>query len=553
MDKMEDLPPQRRAEILAARLERSQRALSDAENALESRMKQLFRANQDLSLRESELARKLEIESTLLLGALSTIGMATVYGERERGFTLSEGANAILGLPDGEAATVERLVAALHPLDRDRIVREGRRFFSEKAAGVPHVYEHRIIRYGDGETRWLSWSITREESREGRPAYLLATVRDITEERQNKRRVRALQLRAERRVAELASLQAELAAAKERVEDTLSARNRFISEMAHAIRTPLAALTGGLELLQAKVRDDGLQDLTIARNASDQLGELASRLIEQADSGDEAPSPSFPGTAALPKPSTATAIPDQPKVLLAEDTESNRYVVERLLAELGCVVTSVENGAAAVEAVRREDYDLVLMDVMMPIMNGEQATQTIRGLSGRAARTPIIGVTAHSLQSERERLLSAGMTACLAKPVRKEALDTAIRTALISGRDVSTNQARFDHELFRRTFGDLPPAYRSRMRDAAKKDITRYAGEVLEAVETDDDEALSRAAHSLTGVSLNIGAIGIVEELAAYREAAPLGEVSIEPFREAVAACLLVVDDLYDALVSEAQ
>ena len=223
MDKMEDLPPQRRAEILAARLERSQRALSDAENALESRMKQLFRANQDLSLRESELARKLEIESTLLLGALSTIGMATVYGERERGFTLSEGANAILGLPDGEAATVERLVAALHPLDRDRIVREGRRFFSEKAAGVPHVYEHRIIRYGDGETRWLSWSITREESREGRPAYLLATVRDITEERQNKRQVRALQLRAERRVAELASLQSELAAAKERVEDTLTA------------------------------------------------------------------------------------------------------------------------------------------------------------------------------------------------------------------------------------------------------------------------------------------------------------------------------------------
>ena len=66
-------------------------------------------------------------------------------------------------------------------------------------------------------------------------------------------------------------------------------------------------------------------------------------------------------------------------------------------------------------------------------------------------------------------------------------------------------------------------------------------------------ESTSRAAHSLTGVSLNIGAIGIVEELAAYREAAPLGEVSIEPFREAVAACLLVVDDLYDALVSEAQ
>jgi CheY-like chemotaxis protein len=365
--------------------------------------------------------------------------------------------------------------------------------------------------------------------------------------------VRALQLRAERRVRELAHLQLELAGAKDRVEEALSARNRFISEMAHAIRTPLAALSGGLELLRSKVRMDGEKDLSVAREAAEQLGELASRLIEEAASDGEADPVAYASGVGTPTPETASALPDQPRILLAEDTESNRYVAERMLADLGCLVTSVENGAAAVEAIRRQSFDLVLMDVMMPIMNGEQATQAIRGLSGPAARTPIIGVTAHSLQSERERLLSAGMTACMAKPVKKEALETAIRTALISGRDVRQNQARFDHDLFRRTFTDLPDAYRDRMRDAAKKDITKYAGEVLTAVEADDEEDLSRAAHALTGVSLNIGAVGIVEELAHYREARAQGEASIEAFREAVAACLLAVDDLYEALIARDQ
>ncbi|WP_083508317.1 response regulator [Erythrobacter sp. AP23] len=553
MDKAQDIPADRMVEILTARLDRSERALRDAETALESRMKELYRANQELRLRENDLARKLEIESALLLGALSNAQMATAYGERDRGFTVSDSAGSILGTPEGEEATLEKLVEAIHPLDRDRIMREGIQFFRDRTTGVAHRYEHRIIRQDNGETRWLRWSIKREPGTEERPSHIVAMVRDITEERRNERSVRALQLRAERRVRELATLQLELAAAKTQVEDALNARNRFISEMAHAIRTPLASLTGGLELLETYVHEDGAKDLAVAREAAEQLGELASRLIEEAAADDGKHPVLAQDPPAMETPGAAEGIPDRPRVLLAEDTESNRYVVERLLAELGCDVTSVENGAAAVEAVRREGFDLVVMDVMMPIMNGEQATQAIRALAGPAARTPIIGATAHSLQSERERLLAAGMTACLAKPVRKDALETAIRTALISGRDVRRNEARFDHELFRRTFSELPSAYRKRMRDAAKTDITKYASDVLSAVETDAEEALSKAAHSLTGVALNIGAIGIVEELSAYREARRDGEASIEAFREAVAACLLAVDDLYEALVATDQ
>ncbi|QYJ06862.1 response regulator [Qipengyuania flava] len=549
MDSMDSIPAEERAEILARRLERSERALRDAEAALEDRMKALYRANQDLERRETDLAQKLEIESALLLGALSNTRMATAYGERERGFSVSGGAGAILGMPTGEEATLEKLVAALHPLDRDRIMREGMQFFASRETGVAHTYEHRIIRQDTGETRWLKWSIKREPSVGERPSHIVAMVRDITEERGNERRVRALQLRAERRVRELARLQVELAAAKTQAEDALSIRNRFISEMAHAIRTPLAALSGGIELLRSQVSGDGQKDLAVAREATEQLGELASRIIEEAAADADDATDALAAATRLPEQAPATAIPERPRVLVAEDTESNRYVLERLLDDLGCEVSSVENGAAAVEAVKREAFDLVVMDVMMPIMNGEQATQAIRLLPGPAARTPIIGATAHSLQSERERLLAAGMTACLAKPVRRDALETAIRTALISGGGAGRSEARFDQELFSRAFNDLPSAYRERMRDAAKTDITKYAGEVLAAVDAADTAALSKAAHSLTGVALNIGAIGIVEELATYREKDGSDAPSIEPFREAVAACLLAIDDLFDELV----
>ncbi|HBM73906.1 MAG TPA: histidine kinase, partial [Erythrobacter sp.] len=121
---MHDIPTERQIEILTARLERSERALRDAETALEKRMTELFRANQDLSLRETELARRLEVESALLLGALSTIQMATLYGERERGFSFSASAASLFGLPPGEEMTIDKVEAVLHPLDQRRIMRE---------------------------------------------------------------------------------------------------------------------------------------------------------------------------------------------------------------------------------------------------------------------------------------------------------------------------------------------------------------------------------------------------------------------------------------------
>lgn len=550
MSALEDLPSDEQVRILKLRLDRAELALRDAETALEGRMRQLDRANRELSQRESELAKKLDIESRKLLAALSTAQMATIYGEKGKPFTASAGTGGLLGLPDGEEGSVENLLGAIHPLDRDRIMRDAKAFFTEMTPGVEHRFEHRIVRYDTGAVHWLSWAIRRDPSTEERPSTVYGTVRDITISRANDRQVKALQLRAERRVAELDRLSQQLAAEQSRTAEALEARTRFLSEMGHAIRTPLNSLNGGLELLADQVSDQS-RDFAVVREAADHLVDIAVKLIEETETGE--PVGSLVDTDfAFEERTAATPPGTAPRVLLAEDTESNRYVIERMLESIGCETTTVGNGVEAIEAIRNTTFDIVLMDVMMPIMDGEQATQAIRAMSGPAARTPIIGVTAHSLQAERERLLSAGMTACLAKPVRREALETALRTAMLGREAVQPLNARFDHELFQRAFFDLPEAYRDRMREAAKKDISDYGEAVLKAAKSDDDEALSRAAHSLKGVTLNVGAIGIVEELSRYREMlAEDPDFSSGSLRREIAASLLAFDDLFSALVSD--
>ena len=550
MASLEDLPPEEQVRILKIRLERAERAQRDAETALEGRMKELDRANTELSRRESELVEKLDVESRKLLSAQSTAKMATIYGEKGKPFTASEGTGVLLGLPDGQEGSLDKLIGAIHPLDRDRILRDGAEFFTSLKPGVEHRFEHRILRYDNGATHWLSWAIRREPGTENRPSRVYGTVRDITLSRANERAVRALQLRAERRVAELNKLSQQLSEEQAKTAEALAARTQFLSEMAHTIRTPLNSLTGGLELVADELAGKS-QDFEVVKDAADQLAEIASKLIEQAETGeiqaiDVQLDPVSEQSNEIGQNTSA------PKVLLAEDTESNRYVIERLLSSIGCQSTTVTNGVEAVEAARAGSFDVILMDVMMPIMDGEQATQAIRGMTGPASRTPIIGVTAHSLQAERERLLSAGMTACLSKPIRREELETAIRTAMIGREAVQPLAARFDHELFQRAFLDLPEAYRDRMRDAAKKDISDYGEEVLRAAKSKDDEALSRAAHSLKGVSLNVGAVGIVEELSRYRETlASDPGFSSASLRREIASSLLAFDDLYDALVSK--
>jgi signal transduction histidine kinase/CheY-like chemotaxis protein len=116
------------------------------------------------------------------------------------------------------------------------------------------------------------------------------------------------------------------------------------------------------------------------------------------------------------------------RILLADDSEDNRFLIREYLKESGCLIDEVENGALAVEKFKSGAYDLVLTDAEMPVLDGYSATQRMRAHEKEQGRprTPILALTAHVLQEARQSSLDAGCTGHLTKPIAKATLLDAI-------------------------------------------------------------------------------------------------------------------------------
>lgn len=124
---------------------------------------------------------------------------------------------------------------------------------------------------------------------------------------------------------------------------------------------------------------------------------------------------------AEPQPTLEAANPQlrgSGRVLVVDDNNINRLIASHHLKALGFDVEQAEDGAQAVERWRRGGYALIVMDCQMPVLDGYQATGTIRSEEAGAAHVPILGLTAHAMAGDREKVLAAGMDEYLAKPVR---------------------------------------------------------------------------------------------------------------------------------------
>ncbi|GLS91298.1 hypothetical protein GCM10007916_23670 [Psychromonas marina] len=109
------------------------------------------------------------------------------------------------------------------------------------------------------------------------------------------------------------------------------------------------------------------------------------------------------------------------RILLAEDNIPNQMVIKRILELSKLCVDVVANGHEAIEAVQNKQYDIILMDISMPEMDGMTATKVIRELPGAVSKIPIIALTAHTLSGDKERFLAAGMDDYLSKPIKRAA------------------------------------------------------------------------------------------------------------------------------------
>lgn len=825
-----DLTPQQQIELLERRLRRSEQARLAAESLLETRARELDRSNRDLRQREELLLERLEFGNRQLLAAQRTAQIATAYRARGDRTVFSPELRELLGLAPSQPADAERLLMAIHPLDRKRVEREESNFYSQVPPNTDHVYEHRIIRYSDQAVRWFRWTLRREIDGDGNLASVFGTVQDITERREASRRAAALRALADRRVHILSRMTEELklatrqeqqalaflravidtvpqgiavfdehlrlavwnnpmaalteispdvlavglpfdayttlhwrhdpSASKDRLqrdskgrvvkqafvqqlsdgrtvqidvipraaggmvkiytdvsqfkaierdlrgksneladrvdeltrlsselqrsnfeaEQASRSKSQFLAMMSHDIRTPMNGLLGMLDTLSRTSLDTGQRrQLDLARTSGQQLNLLLDDIIEivRAESGkidlqtepqdvrrivsgshafweeanrnrairlhchvdDSLPafvlldptrfrqlldnlvsnalkytqqgdvriaaykagsylrlevSDSGPGIAQAeqaglfddfsrltmnvgdgsksaglglaickrlvramdgrigvdsdvgkgscfwvelplhvcdaPATESLTELDDaqsgitlaDQRILVAEDGETNRAVLSIMLEQTGCLFVMVEDGQAAVEAVRNGGFSLVLMDVNMPRMDGAEATRHIRMLPGPQAGVPIIGVTAHVLRGEREALIEAGMDAVVAKPLSLQSLVEAInRVEGQRHRDAdaetisapSTALPVIDAAATALLLDSLPAARRQHVLTLSIQEIEALAEQLDHSVRAADDTGIRRTAHSLKGVAANIGALRLADLL----------------------------------------
>ncbi|GAB4127502.1 MAG: hypothetical protein Kow00104_12740 [Rhodothalassiaceae bacterium] len=140
-------------------------------------------------------------------------------------------------------------------------------------------------------------------------------------------------------------------------------------------------------------------------------------LKEVAQSGDDDP----PAECRLPA-AQAQVVRERPLLLIAEDNEMNRIVIREMFHNQGYDLTFATNGVEAVEAVRRDLPDLVLMDIHMPVMGGMEAVAMIRTLGSGFTALPVIAITADAMDGDRRRILEAGMNDYISKPIDRLAL-----------------------------------------------------------------------------------------------------------------------------------
>jgi CheY-like chemotaxis protein/HPt (histidine-containing phosphotransfer) domain-containing protein len=199
------------------------------------------------------------------------------------------------------------------------------------------------------------------------------------------------------------------------------------------------------------------------------------------------------------------------KVLLAEDNVVNQRVAVGLLSRRGHQVTVVTNGEEAAEAIARERFDIVLMDLQMPVMGGIEATELIRKRERELSldRVRIVAMTAHAMAGDRERCLAAGMDGYLSKPTESRALFAEVEG---SATDVAASSPFDESDLLKRLHGD---------KELAAEIVRLFVEEcpglldgIRTALDRRDAAAARRAAHKLKGAAGTASATGIAEAAA---------------------------------------
>lgn len=253
----------------------------------------------------------------------------------------------------------------------------------------------------------------------------------------------------------------------------------------------LAALMGGAIGVESRLHEGSLFWLRVP--------------LQEAPQTDEAPGP-----AAAPEASAPLS------VLIVEDNDINRAILREMLEACGHRVRAACDGRAGVDAAAAERFDVILMDISMPVMNGREAARAIRAGSGASCGARIVAVTAHALPEELDAFRAAGMDAVLIKPIDRDALRRILSGAAPAG------AARFDPAHLCGADAEPAPQLRALLgRFLEQTDATMAA---LASGVPEEEEARLQALHRCAGAAGTFGATALHARLAEIETAAKRGD-----------------------------
>lgn len=200
------------------------------------------------------------------------------------------------------------------------------------------------------------------------------------------------------------------------------------------------------------------------------------------------------------------------KVLVVDDNIINQKVAVKMLQRLKLQPDVVDDGLQALEAVKAHHYDLVLMDVQMPVMDGLEATRAIRAFEEGKKHTIIVAVTANAIQGDKERCLQSGMDDYLAKPIKQQDIEQVITkwiSASVTAKEIHAKSAVpaaiIDPVRIEQIMEIGDESLLSELFVLYLGDIKQYPLDILSALQEGNFRSIYENSHKLKGSSANIG------------------------------------------------
>ncbi len=220
---------------------------------------------------------------------------------------------------------------------------------------------------------------------------------------------------------------------------------------------------------------------------------------------------------------------DHLSVLLVEDNMVNRTLALEMLQRLGCDAMHAGNGVEALDALEKQDFDVVLMDCQMPVMDGFIATRKLRERETAKKKEPtrVVALTANALAGDREACLAAGMNDYLAKPFTLAQLRNILLPSKVSRS--AANKVTLDSsaiEAVRQLDPDGKDRLLSRLIALYRDDSSQLLADIDNGLKVGDAEAIARAAHTLKSSSANLGATNVAAIARQIETSARAGEIS---------------------------